>query len=134
VLQGQHIPPNVSIVRIHGPFLFGTTEKLATATANLDTLGSTVIIRLRNMPAIDVTGLHALETFSDRLIRSGRTVLLCGARDQPARLLRASMFLRHLGPEDLVSDITTALARARALNGDVPVQTNLIEVVNDRAG
>jgi SulP family sulfate permease len=67
------------------------------------------------MPAIDGTGLHALEAFSDRLRRSGRSVLLCGAREQPARFLRASKYLERLGPENLVSDITAALARARAL-------------------
>jgi SulP family sulfate permease len=115
VLQGQSIPSNVSIVRIHGPFLFGTTDKLDATAEDLDSLGRIVIIRLRNMPAIDATGLHALEAFSDRLRRSGRSVLLCGARDQPARFLRASKFLERLGPENLVSDITAALARARAL-------------------
>ncbi len=114
VLQDQDIPADVSIVRIHGPFLFGTTEKLDATADDLDALGHTVIIRLRNMPAIDATGLHALEAFSDRLRRSGRSVLLCGARDQPARFLRASKFLERLGPENLVSDITAALARARA--------------------
>ena len=38
-----------------------------------------VILRLRNMTAIDASGLHALETLSDRLHRSGRTLILCGA-------------------------------------------------------
>ena len=36
------------------------------------------------MTAIDATGLHALEVFSDRLRKTGRTLLLCGAREQPA--------------------------------------------------
>jgi SulP family sulfate permease len=117
-LQGQVIPPNVSIVRIHGPFLFGTTDKLDAATEDLSDLGSVVIIRLRNMPAIDATGLHALEQFYDRLQRSGRSVLLCGARDQPLRLLRGSTLLEHLGAENLVSDIETALARAQSLNAE----------------
>jgi SulP family sulfate permease len=114
VLQDQNIPSDVSIVRIHGPFLFGTTEKLNAAAEDLDNLGRIVIIRLRNMPAIDATGLHALEAFSDRLRQSGRSVILCGARDQPARFLRASKYLERLGPENLVNDITAALARARA--------------------
>ncbi len=115
VLQGQNIPSDVSIVRIHGPFLFGTTDKLTATAEELDNLGRIVIIRLRNMPAIDGTGLHALEAFSDRLRRSGRSVLLCGAREQPARFLRASKYLERLGPENLFSEITGALARARAL-------------------
>ena len=77
----------VTILRIHGPFLFGTTDKLVDATADLSKFAPIVILRLRNMTAIDATGLHALEAFSDRLKKSGRTLILCGARHQPAQFL-----------------------------------------------
>ena len=112
-LQDQVIPPNVSIVRIHGPFLFGTTEKLD--ATDISELGDIVIVRLRNMPAIDATGVHALEQFTDRLHRTGRHVLMCGAREQPLRVLHGSPFLERLGNENLVSDIQTALRRAELL-------------------
>jgi SulP family sulfate permease len=115
-LQRQVIPPNVTVVRIEGPFLFGTTEKLDAATADISQFGSVVILRLRTMQAIDATGLHALEQVMDRLRRSGRHVLLCGARDQPLRLLRGSTFLQRLGPENLLSDIGTAITRAEYLD------------------
>lgn len=81
VLQDKQVPWYVSILRIHGPFSFGTTEKLAEATANLDAFPAVVIVRLRNMTALDATGLHALEVFAHRLRKSGRTLLLCEARD-----------------------------------------------------
>jgi SulP family sulfate permease len=115
-LQRQVIPPNVTVVRIEGPFLFGTTEKLDAATADISQFGSVVILRLRTMQAIDATGVHALEQVMDRLRRSGRHVLLCGARDQPLRLLRGSTFLQRLGPENLLSDIGTAITRAEYLD------------------
>ncbi len=79
VLQGKDLPDYVTILRIHGPFLFGMTDKLLDATADLDAFAPIVILRLRNMNAIDATGLHALERLSDRLKRSGRTLVLCGA-------------------------------------------------------
>ena len=56
-----------------------------------------VILRLRNMTALDATGLHALEQFSDRLHKTGKTLLLCGARDQPSRLISRSDFLQEVG-------------------------------------
>jgi sulfate permease, SulP family len=115
-LQRQVIPPNVTIVRIQGPFLFGTTEKLDAATADISQFGSVVILRLRTMQAIDATGVHALEQVTNRLRGSGRHVLLCGARDQPLRLLRGSTFLQRLGPENLLSDIGTAITRAEYLD------------------
>jgi SulP family sulfate permease len=115
-LQDKMIPANVSIVRIHGPFLFGTTEKLALAVNDIDGLGHVVIVRLRNMPAIDATGVHALEQFGDRLKRSGRQMLLCGALDQPRRVLRRSEFVQRLGHENVLPDVEAALTRAKTLN------------------
>jgi sulfate permease, SulP family len=71
VLQGRIVPPYVTLLRIHGPFLFGTTEKLVEATVNLEAFAPVVILRLRNMTAIDATGIHAIETFAKRLHESG---------------------------------------------------------------
>jgi hypothetical protein len=42
--------------------LWGTTEKLVEATVNIDAFEPVVILRLRNMTAIDATGIHAIET------------------------------------------------------------------------
>ena len=83
------MPPYVTILRIHGPFLFGMTDKLADATADLSAFAPIVILRLRNMTAIDATGLHALEVLSDRLKASGRTLIVCGARATAGGLPRA---------------------------------------------
>jgi SulP family sulfate permease len=116
VLQDKQIPWYVKILRIHGPFLFGTTEKLAEATADLGTFPTVVIVRLRNMTALDATGLHALEVFAKRLRKSGRTLLLCGARDQPAELLHKADFIEHIGQENILPHVEAALQRAREIN------------------
>ena len=118
ILQDKEIPSNVTILRIHGPFLFGTTEKLTEATRDLNHFGDVVILRLRNMTAIDATGIHALEQISDRLHKTGRTLLLCGARDQPSRLISQSEFLEHVGRENVLPHVQAALARARVILAD----------------
>lgn len=118
ILQDKDIPSNVTILRIHGPFLFGTTEKLADATKNLTKLGDVVILRLRNMTALDATGIHALEQFSERLHKTGKTLLLCGARDQPSQLISRSDFLKRVGPENVLPNIQAALARVNEIHGD----------------
>jgi SulP family sulfate permease len=118
ILQDKQVPPYVTILRIHGPFLFGTTEKLVEQTEDLDAFGSVVVLRLRNMTAIDATGLHALERFASRLRSSGRTLLLCGARDQPAKLLQQSEFMEHVGRENILPHVEGALARAREIVED----------------
>jgi sulfate permease, SulP family len=112
VLQDKDVPPDVTILRIHGPFLFGTSDKLVEATADLSRFSPIVILRLRNMTAIDATGLHALEELNDRLKRSGRTLLLCGARHQPARFLDRAEFVDHVGAANILPHVQAALLRA----------------------
>lgn len=113
ILQDKLLPSYVLVLRIHGPFLFGATEKLSEATVDVDSLPPVVIVRLRNMTALDATGLHELEKLAQRLRDSGRTLLLCGARSQPAQLLRQSPFLQYLGEENMLPHVEAALSRAR---------------------
>jgi sulfate permease, SulP family len=114
-LQLHPVPDRAAIFRIHGPFLFGSTDKLDDIDRDLAALPEVVILRLRNMTAIDGTGLHALETLADRLHASGRSLLLCGMRDQPARMMQRSEFHEHIGPGNLLPSVEAALDRARAL-------------------
>jgi sulfate permease, SulP family len=116
VLQDKPVPWYVAILRIHGPFLFGATDKLDDATAHLDALPPVVVLRLRNMTAIDATGMHAIETFADRLRGSGRTLLLCGARDQPAQMLRRADFVSKIGAENILPHVEAALQRATGIS------------------
>ncbi len=115
VLQDKQLPSYVTILRIHGPFLFGMTDKLADATADLSAFAPIVILRLRNMTAIDATGLHALETLSDRLTKSGRALILCGARHQPNRFLHQAEFIEHVGANNIVPHVQAALTRAEEI-------------------
>lgn len=127
ILQDKDVPPYVDILRIHGPFLFGTSDKLADATQDLSTLAPIVVLRLRNMTAIDASGLHALETLSDRLRASGRTLVLCGARHQPAAFLDRAEFREHVGPDNIQPHVQAAIDRAREIHAahaaqDMPVE------------
>jgi SulP family sulfate permease len=70
------------------------------------------------MTAIDATGLHALESFCDRLKRSGRTLILCGARSQPADLLEETEFIAHVGKENIQPHVQSALERAKRVFDD----------------
>jgi sulfate permease, SulP family len=118
VLQGKDIPEYVRIFRIHGPFLFGVTDKLDVVTERLDDLPPVVVVRLRNMTAIDATGLRAIQTLADTLQRSGRTLLLCGAREQPTRLMTQAGFEAHVGRENILPHVQAALERAQQI-GDL---------------
>jgi SulP family sulfate permease len=112
ILQDKVIPSYVSVYKIHGPFLFGAADKLSAVTDHLDALQPVVILRLRYMTAIDATGLRAFEDLSDRLRASGRTLVLCGAREQPAAVMKQAQFHHHVGAENICANIEAALRRA----------------------
>ena len=116
-LHDKTIPSYVGVFKIQGPFLFGATDNLSTITEHLETLPEIVILRLRYMTAIDGTGLRALEDLSDRLRASGRTLIVCGAQDQPAAVMTQARFHAHLGDENICPDIRSALHRAAKLHG-----------------
>jgi len=113
ILQQKDIPEYVSIFRIHGPFLFGATDKIDALYARLPQLPHVVILRLRNMTAIDATGIQALETLADRVRESGRVLIVCGAREQPMLRMRRAGFDRHVGEENFCASVAAALERAR---------------------
>jgi SulP family sulfate permease len=116
-LQDRDIPPYITLFTIRGPFLFGAADKLGRIADHLDALQPVVILRMRFMTAIDGTGLAAIEDLSDRLRASGRTLLLCGAREQPAAMMRHAQFHKHIGEQNFCADIEAALARAAEVHG-----------------
>jgi len=119
VLQDKEIPPYATVFRIHGPFLFGAADKIEELVEQIPELPPIVILRLRNMTAIDATGLHALEHLADRIHATGRGLILCGAREQPQRLMQQSEFEQHVGAENICPNVTEALARAKALYPEI---------------
>jgi sulfate permease, SulP family len=124
ILQHKEIPPYVTIFRIHGPFLFGATDKIDEVVKRLPELPAILVLRLRNMTAIDATGLQALEELSDAVHASGRGLILCGAREQPARLMHQAEFEEHVGAGNISTSIAVALERAKVLNQEIE-QRNL---------
>src|SRR5438132_1927464 len=105
ILQDKDIPYYATIFRIHGPFLFGATDKISAVTENIHKLPPVVILRLRNMTALDATGLFALEEAAKQLQASKRTLILCGAREQPAQLIHQSEFEEVVGRENICTNV-----------------------------
>ena len=125
ILQDKTIPDYVAIFRIHGPLLFGSTDKLSRVSDRVADLPQVVIFRLRNMPAIDATGLRALEDVTDAIRATGRHVLVCGARSQPHAVMARAGFIAHLGEANVCANVATALTRATELHTPPPEQKRL---------
>jgi SulP family sulfate permease len=114
-LQDKEIPDYVAIFRIHGPFLFGATDKIVEITGRIDEQPPIVIVRLRNMTVIDATGLLAFQDLAGAMHASGRTLLFCGAREQPRKLMDRAGFAEVVGRQNICDNVLEALARAKAV-------------------
>jgi SulP family sulfate permease len=112
-LQDKEIPPYVAVFRIHGPFLFGAADKMEDVIQQLPELPPVIILRLRNMTAIDATGIQVLENLADEVHRAHKELLLCGAPEQPALLMQQAEFEDHVGKNNICGSIAEALERAR---------------------
>src|SRR5438445_8095064 len=116
ILHDKDIPYYATIFRIHGPFLFGATDKINAVTQDLHTLPPVVILRLRNMTALDATGLFAIEEVARQLHASNRTLILCGAREQPSQLIHQAEFAEVIGEENICENVQEALRRAEEVH------------------
>jgi SulP family sulfate permease len=112
ILQNKDIPSYATIFRIHGPFLFGATDKISVVTEKLEQLPPVVILRLRNMTALDATGLFALQELAKQLHETRRTLIFCGAREQPAEMMRQGEFEHLVGRENICENVDQALKRS----------------------
>jgi sulfate permease, SulP family len=117
VLTDKYIPAYCSVIRIRGPFLFGATEKLEHAAADVSKFGAVVVLKVTYMSAIDGTGIHALESFAVRLEKSGRSLVICGLQAQPAELMRRSKLMKMLGKRNVQPHLDAALERAAIIQG-----------------
>ncbi len=116
ILQDKDIPYYATIFRIHGPFLFGATDKISAVIKNLHSLPPVVILRLRNMTALDATGLFAIEEVARELQATNRTLILCGAREQPASLIHQAEFKELVGAENICDNVQAAIRRAEEVH------------------
>lgn len=116
VLEDKHLPDYVTVLRVYGPLLFGTTDKLEHMTRHIHAMQAIVILKLRHMTALDATGLRALEDCVDEIHKSGRQVIVCGAQPQPASLIQQAEFEAHIGAGNVCLNTATALHRAEQLH------------------
>jgi SulP family sulfate permease len=125
ILQDKDIPYYATIFRIHGPFLFGATDKIGVITEKMHQLPPIVIIRLRNMTAIDATGLFALEEIAQQLHATRRTLILCGAREQPAKMIHQAEFEDVVDRQNICANVQEALRRAEEVFDKIEAQAAL---------
>ena len=119
------VPAGVEVYEITGPFFFGAAETFKDRLGRIAVRPKVLILRMRHVPAIDSTGLHALRDLVHRSRHDGSLVILSDVHAQPVVALERSGMYDELGEENIHGNIDDALNRAREHLGlpDVPRPT-----------
>jgi sulfate permease, SulP family len=88
IVHGREIPPGVEIYEVNGPFFFGAADKVKDVMSEIARPPKIFILRMRNVPAIDATGMHALEQLSKKCRAQGTSFVVTEVREQPLAALR----------------------------------------------
>jgi len=97
VPSGLTIPPGVEVYEVNGPFFFGAADKIKDVLTEIARPPKVFILRMRNVPAIDATGIHALEQMSKKCRHQGTTLILTEVGHQPLRAIVRAGKLEALG-------------------------------------
>jgi len=120
-VRRRAVPDGVQVYEISGPFFFGAAEMFKDRVGRIAGKPKVLILRMRHVPAIDSTGLHALRDLVRRSRQEGTLVILADVHAQPIVALERSGFLDEIGEENLTGNIDDALNRAREHLGLAPV-------------
>ncbi|WP_041611470.1 SulP family inorganic anion transporter [Treponema primitia] len=108
-------PKNIEVYEITGPFFFGVADMLQHVLRGVAKKPQAFILRMRDVPAVDSTGITALESFLAQC-RSGKIRLIISeARDQPRKALEKAGFIAEIGEENMASTLEEAIQKAEAV-------------------
>ncbi|HSM15161.1 MAG TPA: C4-dicarboxylic acid transporter DauA [Thermoanaerobaculia bacterium] len=111
----EELPPGILLYEIAGPLFFGAANKAMTTLRTIDPRGvKVVVLDLRAVPALDATGLVALESTVGKLRGGGVVVVLAGVQAQPLRALARAGWRNVPGSLAIGRDFGRSLETARA--------------------
>lgn len=111
-IHNKIVPQGVEVYEINGPFFFGVADRLKNILGELEEAPKVFILRMRHVPMIDATGLHALEEFFDLCRSNGTVLVLSGVNERIKRKMQRLGFDQKIARENVTDHIDTALLRA----------------------
>lgn len=109
----KSIPADTMVYEITGPIFFGVSDKVATVFARAHE--KVIILRMRSVPSIDATGIHAFETILKVCQKKGVTLIMSHVNEQPMKVLRKAGMVETIGKENFCPNIDAALERAKSI-------------------
>ncbi len=114
-ISKRTVPKGVEVFEIYGSLFYAAVDQFKDSLRAVEKPPVVLILRTRNMLAIDATGLRALEDLLERTQREGTKLVISGIHKQPLFSLTTSGLLDKIGEENVCGNIDEALARARTI-------------------
>ena len=109
------LPPGVEVFEIRGTFFFGSAQKFSEVIGQVERAPRVVILQMREVFAMDASGLRALLEVRARFHRQGTTLLLSGVHAQPLITLERAGALATIGEDHMLGSLQEAIDRARQI-------------------
>jgi sulfate permease, SulP family len=114
-ISSRGVPPGVEVYEVNGPFFFGVADKVKDVLSTISGIPKVFILRMRNVPVMDATGLHALLDLRRKCEREGSILVISEIHTQPFIALDRSGHRPEFGEENITAHIDDALNRARKI-------------------
>jgi SulP family sulfate permease len=113
--ESWDVPAGVEVFEIRGAFFFGSAQTFSEVIGRVQRRPRVVILRMRDVLAMDATGLRALDEIAAQFRRQGTDLLLSGVRLQPLDAMLTAGLVERVGEENMFASFAAALDRARVL-------------------
>ncbi len=108
------VPEHVEVIEFDGPMFFASSEKFNAIPVKEGV--TTVILRMRNVPALDITAMRALSEIHSTCNANGLKLILSHTNEQPLSVMKKSGFYDRVGAENFLPNIDEALTYAEEIN------------------
>lgn len=118
ILYRSDVPSDVSVFEIKGPFFYSVADLLDEALMKLDKMPRVFILRMRNVPMVDATGLRALRQFAQKCKQKNVVFIMSGISEKLLDLFQRTHLIDDIGMDHIFPNIDSALIYAKAVNLD----------------
>jgi len=110
-----YLSKDISIYEIAGPLFFASAKKYSETIHSVGLNSKILIIRMRNVPFVDSTGLHNLKGTIESLKAAGLTIMMSGTVDNVYKDLKNNGIVEILGEENIFKKFSVAIEYANNL-------------------
>ncbi len=115
-LNLKAVPKHTLVFEVSGPMFFGAADKLIQLTGQVTEDIKVVVVRMRSVPAIDITAINSLKKVHQHLAKNNVTMVFSHVLEQPVKAMRKAGFVDTVGDENICESLDAALDRAEKLS------------------